>query len=53
MRAGMEAITSAAPIPDGAKFKPVDAGGVPGEWVETAGADDSKVILYLHGGSTR
>ncbi|WP_407671224.1 alpha/beta hydrolase fold domain-containing protein [Paraburkholderia phymatum] len=28
----------------------VDANGVPGEWVEIAGSDPSRVVLFLHGG---
>jgi len=29
---------------------PVDAGGVPAEWIRWRGADAGRVILYLHGG---
>lgn len=36
-------------LPSSAKVTPVDAGGVPGQWVEPAGASD-RVLLYLHGG---
>jgi acetyl esterase/lipase len=32
-------------------FVPVDAGGVPAEWVLAAGADPSKRVLYIHGGA--
>jgi monoterpene epsilon-lactone hydrolase len=31
-------------------FIPVDAGGVPAEWVMAAGADKSRRVLYIHGG---
>lgn len=32
------------------KFMPVDAGGVPAEWVTAPGADNSRRVLYIHGG---
>jgi acetyl esterase/lipase len=31
-------------------FTPVDAAGVPGEWVISPGADSNKRVLYIHGG---
>lgn len=34
-----------------AQFLPVDAGGVPGEWVLAPGADDARRTLYIHGGA--
>lgn len=50
MRAGMEAFTTAAPLPEGVDFDPVDAGGVPAEWTRGASASDDRVVLYFHGG---
>ncbi len=50
MRAGMEAFTTAAPLPEGVDFDPVDAGGVPAEWTRGAGGSDDRVVLYFHGG---
>jgi acetyl esterase/lipase len=41
---------SGAKIPESVKFTPVDAGGVPAEWVEWQGAPEDSVILYFHGG---
>ena len=38
------------PLADGAHAEPADAGGVPAEWTSTSSADQSRVILYLHGG---
>jgi acetyl esterase/lipase len=38
------------PIPDDVTIRPVDAGGVPAEWQIPAGADESRTILYFHGG---
>jgi len=32
-------------------FIPVDAGGVPAEWVMAPGADKSRRVLYIHGGA--
>ena len=31
-------------------FSPVDAGGVPAEWVTAPGADPERRVLYIHGG---
>jgi acetyl esterase/lipase len=33
-----------------ARFERVQARGVPGEWFHHGGADDSRVLFYLHGG---
>jgi len=32
------------------EFFPVDAGGVPAEWVMAPGADPTRRVLYIHGG---
>jgi monoterpene epsilon-lactone hydrolase len=40
----------AQPVPDGTTVNPVDAGGVPAEWVVAPEVDESRVVLYLHGG---
>ncbi len=32
------------------RYEKVDAGGVPAEWFRGAGCDESRVLLYLHGG---
>jgi monoterpene epsilon-lactone hydrolase len=37
-------------IPESVKSTPVDAGGVPSEWVEWSGVPEDSVILYFHGG---
>lgn len=34
-----------------ATFVPVDAGGVPAEWVLAPGADPARRLLYIHGGA--
>jgi epsilon-lactone hydrolase len=48
-RAGMESMAGGAPLPEGTVVEPVDAGGVPAEWVSSEGSGDG-VVLYLHGG---
>jgi len=35
---------------DGVHIEPVDAGGVPGEWQTVPETDESRVLLYFHGG---
>lgn len=50
LRAAFEAVTSWLPVPNDVKSEPVDAGGVPGEWISAPGADAQRVIYYLHGG---
>jgi acetyl esterase/lipase len=37
-------------LPRRCEITPVDAGGIPAEWVSWTGADSGRVILYLHGG---
>lgn len=37
-------------LPEKCVITPADAGGVPAEWVSWQGADDGRVILFLHGG---
>ena len=49
-RAGMETFTSLFPVADDVRSEPVDANGVPAEWISTPAAEDRRVILYLHGG---
>lgn len=49
-RAAMDRASAKAPLPDGSTVEPVDAGGVPGEWITAAAGDDGPATLYLHGG---
>ena len=49
-RAAMEAVTVMFPVPDDVTREPVDAGGVPAEWIAAPGTDADRVIYYLHGG---
>lgn len=48
-RAGMEERATSFRPKEGVAFEPVDAGGVPAEWVVPAKADD-RVFIYFHGG---
>lgn len=48
-RAAAESVASQPP--QGTTVDPVDAGGVPAEWVVAAGVDSDRVLLYLHGGA--
>ncbi|MGH2686544.1 MAG: alpha/beta hydrolase [Actinomycetota bacterium] len=48
LRASMAAW--AQPPPADVTVDPVDAGGVPAEWVNAPGADADHVMLWLHGG---
>ena len=50
MRKGMEAMTALTPLPEGTACTAVSADGVPCEWTATPGVDQSRAILYLHGG---
>ena len=49
-RAGFEQGYSSMPVPDGVSFEPVDAGGVPAEWVTPPEVEGNRAIVYLHGG---
>jgi len=39
------------PPPAGTMIDPVDAGGVPAEWVTAAGVTGERVVLFFHGGA--
>jgi epsilon-lactone hydrolase len=50
MRAGMEALTGALPPPRDISVQPVEARGVPAEWVSVKDAQPDGTVLYFHGG---
>ena len=50
-RASMEAATAGLSPPATTTVVPVDAGGVPAEWVTAQGARRDAALLYLHGGA--
>ncbi|TRZ65291.1 MAG: alpha/beta hydrolase [Rhodocyclaceae bacterium] len=49
LRALMDNLFASHPF--AARFIPVDAAGVPAEWVRAPGADGARRTLYLHGGA--
>lgn len=48
LRAGME--STGLPAADDVTVTPVDAGGVPAEWLSAPGTTGDAVIVYFHGG---
>src|SRR2546428_10906641 len=52
-RALFEQMTAAFPLPPGVTGTPVDAGGIPGEWIAAPEAGDGQTIYWLHGGGER
>lgn len=49
-RAEFAGLAASFRLPPGVAVHPVDAAGVPAEWVVPEGVSDSRAILYLHGG---
>lgn len=49
-RAQMEVGLTQFQLPTDVRCDPVDAGGVPAEWITTPGVVAERVICYLHGG---
>jgi acetyl esterase/lipase len=49
-RAQMEVGLTQFQLPTDVRCDPVDAGGVPAEWITTPGVVAERVIYYLHGG---
>jgi epsilon-lactone hydrolase len=43
--------SAGAPPPAGTRVEPVDADGVPAEWVTSAGVTGERVVLFFHGGA--
>ena len=41
---------AAVPLPEGTTWEPVDAGGVPAEWIACGSPISGKVFLFIHGG---
>jgi len=50
LRTGFESLAAVFPPEADVRSETVDAGGVSADWIETPGADPSRVLLYLHGG---
>jgi len=49
-RGAAEKIVPKSDAIDAIRFERIDAGGVPAEWARRDGCDESRVLLYLHGG---
>ncbi len=49
-RAAFDMLTSQFQPAEDVRCEPVDAGGVPGEWITTPEAAHERAIYYLHGG---
>jgi acetyl esterase/lipase len=49
-RQAHDTIAAQFPLADDVKSEPVDAGGVPAQWISAPGADPDRAIYYLHGG---
>lgn len=49
-RAGFEQMAGLFPVDADVKREPIQAGGVPSEWVSVPSADAGRAVLYLHGG---
>ena len=49
-RQRLDEVGSIWPIADDVRVEAVDLGGVPGEWSDVPGAEDSRVLLFFHGG---
>jgi acetyl esterase/lipase len=49
-RTTFENMASSMRVAEDVRCEPVNAGGVPAEWIVAPGAADDRVVLYLHGG---
>lgn len=49
-RQGFDLLAAKLPAAPDLTCEPVDAAGVPAEWIMAPGADAGRVLLYLHGG---
>jgi len=50
IRSGLDQLAIMSKLPKDVKCEPIDAGGVPAEWITTPDTKNENVILYLHGG---
>ena len=50
MRAGMESMLGAVPLPAGVIREAREVNGVPAEWISMPGAAADRAVLYFHGG---
>ncbi|MFA6239396.1 MAG: alpha/beta hydrolase [Candidatus Hydrogenedentales bacterium] len=50
-REGLERVVDLLPLPPDVTVEPVDADGVPAEWINAPGVSMDCVLFYLHGGA--
>ncbi len=50
MRSGYDMLGGMNPQASGAVIEPVNADGVPCEWITTPGVDTGRTVVYVHGG---
>ena len=50
-RGQFDAMLADMPVPEGLRFSPATAAGVPGLWSDSDGASSERTLLYLHGGA--
>jgi epsilon-lactone hydrolase len=49
-RERLDAIGSIWPVAEDVKLEPMEVSGIPGEWSIAPGSDDSRVLMFFHGG---
>src|SRR5262245_43710858 len=49
-RQRIDEIGSTSPVADDVQLQSVDVDGVPAEWSIVPGSDDSRVLMFFHGG---
>jgi acetyl esterase/lipase len=49
-RQRLDEVGSASPVADDVKLNAVDIDGVPGEWSVAPGSNESRVLMFFHGG---
>ncbi len=49
-RQRLDEVGSIWPVADDVKLSAVDAGGAPGEWSSVPGCDNTRVLMFFHGG---
>jgi acetyl esterase/lipase len=50
LRAGYAMMGAMVPLDDSVEVEPGDLGGVAGDWLTPAAADEGRIVLYFHGG---
>ncbi|MFX1269464.1 MAG: alpha/beta hydrolase, partial [Promethearchaeota archaeon] len=50
IRSGLNQLATMTKLPSDVKCEPINAGGVPAEWISTPDIDYDHVMLYFHGG---